>query len=69
MKRRTFLAGSAVVPAWFAWAPAFAADYPDRPIQVIVPYAAGGADGETAEGEFADVELGLAHGAEEDFLG
>jgi tripartite-type tricarboxylate transporter receptor subunit TctC len=44
MKRRIFLAGSAVLPASFAWVPAFAADYPDRPIQVIVPYAAGGAD-------------------------
>jgi tripartite-type tricarboxylate transporter receptor subunit TctC len=45
MQRRTFLAAAGVLPATMAWGPARAADdFPSRPIQVIVPYAAGGAD-------------------------
>jgi tripartite-type tricarboxylate transporter receptor subunit TctC len=43
MKRRSFLAGGALLPASLtAWAAG--GDYPERPVQVIVPYAAGGAD-------------------------
>ena len=47
MQRRSFLTAAAagMVPATLAWSPARAADeYPSRPIQVIVPYAVGGAD-------------------------
>jgi tripartite-type tricarboxylate transporter receptor subunit TctC len=45
MQRRTFLAATGTLPATFAWSAVRAADeYPSRPIQVIVPYATGGAD-------------------------
>ncbi|NML48421.1 tripartite tricarboxylate transporter substrate binding protein [Ramlibacter sp. G-1-2-2] len=44
MQRRNFLAAGALLPAASAWLPARAADWPAKPIQVIVPYAAGGAD-------------------------
>lgn len=45
MQRRSFLAGCSFLPAAFAVPRARAADaYPARPIQVVVPYAAGGAD-------------------------
>ncbi|MBM3529506.1 MAG: tripartite tricarboxylate transporter substrate binding protein [Alphaproteobacteria bacterium] len=38
LSRRTFLAGAAALAA----VPAFAQDYPQRPVRLIVPYAAGG---------------------------
>lgn len=46
MKRRHFAANVAAVMAGVKWPSAQAADaFPTRPIQVIVPYAVGGADG------------------------
>lgn len=45
MQRRSFLAAGTLLPATFALDAARAADeFPARPIQVVVPYAAGGAD-------------------------
>ncbi|MGB3067773.1 MAG: tripartite tricarboxylate transporter substrate binding protein [Ottowia sp.] len=45
MQRRTFLTTASALALPTAWNLAHAADnYPSRPIQVIVPYAAGGAD-------------------------
>lgn len=45
MNRRSFLAIGSLLPTALASADAWSADaYPSRPVQVIVPYAAGGAD-------------------------
>lgn len=46
MRRRSFLTASAALPVAAVSRPAAAApgDFPSRPIQVIVPYAPGGAD-------------------------
>jgi tripartite-type tricarboxylate transporter receptor subunit TctC len=44
LNRRAFMAGAAALAgaAWLRPMPSFAQDYPQRPVRLIVPYAAGG---------------------------
>ena len=50
MKRRTFIKGLSATALWPLAARAQTADYPTRPITLIVPYAAGGGNDAMARG-------------------